>query len=192
MRLFESVRFLYPKDERQKMVSSQVLFGMVVSCCLLVVQSAPVDAQILPALPPSPANGVQQAGGDVTAGQSTVEVEQTSWPKITMPKITMPKITMPKITMPKITTPKATMPDFSKMMSPVNAGYQKVTAGSKKAWEGTKEMFPFGESSNPSTNTPPTTTLPKQSFLQKLIGRSPEPAAPQTVGEWMSQPRIDP
>ena len=182
MRLFESVRFLYPKDERQKMVSSQVLFGMVVSCCLLVVQSAPVDAQILPALPPSPANGVQQAGGDVTAGQSTVEVEQTSWPKITMPKITMPKIT----------TPKATMPDFSKMMSPVNAGYQKVTAGSKKAWEGTKEMFPFGESSNPSTNTPPTTTLPKQSFLQKLIGRSPEPAAPQTVGEWMSQPRIDP
>ena len=47
----------------------------------------------------------------------------------------MPKITMPKIEMPK-------MP--ADPLAPVKASARKVSDGTKKAWEGTKELFTFG------------------------------------------------
>ena len=118
----------------------------------------------------------------MAAEEASGAVKQTVWPKITMPKVTMPKVTMPKMS----------MPDLSKVLSPVSVGFEKVSTGSKKAWEGTKEIFSFGKTNNPALVGTTRTTQPEQSIWKKMIGRDPEPAAPQTVGEWMSQPRLDP
>ncbi|MCG8451324.1 MAG: hypothetical protein MI725_17300 [Pirellulales bacterium] len=172
------------------MVPSRVVFSIVIGLCFLV-QAQRAEAQILPARPPQQTGAVQHAGGSAAAEQ-TGGVRQTGWPKITMPKITMPKITMPKITMPKITMPKVTMPSMSTMFAPVSSGYKKVSAGTQKAWQGVKEIFSFDSGKQTRTTIQPRTTQPKQSFWQKLVTHSAEPAAPQTVGEWMSQPRLDP
>lgn len=104
-------------------------------------------------------------------------VQQTAWPSIPLPKITMPKVSMP---------------DMSLITTPVKAGFGKITSGTKKAWEGTKEIFTFGKGdSNPSAG--PQDSQPKKSFWGKIFSSEPEPQdGPQTVGEWMSQPRLDP
>ena len=121
--------------------------------------------------------GVQQAGGTAVAAPSDA-VEQTAW-GLPLPKITMPKIAMPKIT----------MPDLSAVTGPVKSGYGKVKLGTKKAWEGTKEMLTFGN------DQPTRASLASQqqpSFWQRLTARDAQPQVPQTVGEFMSQPRLDP
>jgi hypothetical protein len=159
------------------MVSSHAVFSVAIGFSFLVAQATLAEAQILPSLAPPPTGGVQQAGGAVAAGEASGAVKQTAWPKITMPKVTMPKVTMP---------------DLSKVLSPVSVGFEKVSTGSKKAWEGTKEMFSFGKTNNPAPVSTTRTTQPQQSIWNRLTGRAPEPVAPQTVGEWMSQPRLDP
>lgn len=104
------------------------------------------------------------------------EVKQTAWPSIPLPKISMPKISMP---------------DMSVVTGPVKSGYGKVTAGTKKAWEGTKEMFTFGDGG--STPQAAASSQPKQGFWSRMFSKEEEkPSGPQTVGEWMSQPRLDP
>jgi hypothetical protein len=104
------------------------------------------------------------------------EVKQTAWPSIPMPKISMPKISMP---------------DMSVVTGPVKSGYSKVTSGTKKAWEGTKEMFTFGDGE--SAQQTAAASEPKQGFWSRMFSKEEEkPSGPQTVGEWMSQPRLDP
>ncbi len=104
------------------------------------------------------------------------EVKQTAWPSVPLPKISMPKISMP---------------DMSVITGPVKSGYGKVTTGTKKAWEGTKEMFTFGKGN--STSQTSSSSQPKQGFWGRMFSPEPEePNVPQTVGEWMSQPRLDP
>ena len=163
------------------MKSSHTVAFFVIGFSFLAAEARKTEAQILPSMPPQSTSNVQQAGGDVDGGASG-EVQQTGWPKLTLPKVTMPKVTMPNLS----------MPDMSKMLSPVSSGFQKISAGSQKAWAGTKEMFSFGKTQSASRTSNPRAKQPNQSIWQRLIGRSPEPAAPQTVGEWMSQPRLDP
>lgn len=124
--------------------------------------------------------GVQQAGGPASMPQSGA-VEQTGW-GIPMPKITMPKITMPKITMPSMAT----------VTGPFKSGFGKVSLGTRKAWEGTKEMFSFGKNRTTSTTRPATNSQQQPSFWHRLLAREPEPQVPQTVGEFMRQSRLDP
>lgn len=122
--------------------------------------------------------GVQTAGGPVAPTPSGA-VEQTGW-GIPMPRITMPKITMPKIN----------MPDVSAVTGPVKSGFGKVKLGATKAWEGTKEMFSLG-SSKPTARSR-VASQQQPSFWQRLTARDSQPQVPQTVGEFMSQPRLDP
>jgi hypothetical protein len=83
------------------------------------------------------------------------------------------------------------MPDMSVVTGPVKSGYSKVTTGTKKAWEGTKEMFTFGD--NESSSQTAANAQPKEGFWSRMFSKEPEkPSGPQTVGEWMSQPRLDP
>lgn len=104
------------------------------------------------------------------------EVKQTAWPSIPLPKISMPQISMP---------------DMSVITGPVKSGYGKVSTGTKKAWEGTKEMFTFGKDNSPRKSSH--SSQPKQGFWGRMFSPEPEePNVPQTVGEWMSQPRLDP
>ncbi len=124
--------------------------------------------------------GVQQAGGPATVAQTSA-VEQTGW-GIPLPKITMPKITMPKVTMPSMET----------VTGPFKSGFGKVSSGTKKAWEGTKEMFSVGQNKTATTTRRSAKTQEKPSFWHRLLVRESEPRAPQTVGEFMRQKRLDP
>lgn len=94
------------------------------------------------------------------------------------------------IPMPKLTMPKLTMPDMSSVTAPFKSGYNKVSAGTKSAWEGTKEMFSFGGGSNAQQAN---NSQPKPGLWERLTAPDPpKNDGPQTVGEWMSQPRLDP
>ena len=105
-------------------------------------------------------------------------VKQTAWPSIPLPKITMPKISMP---------------DMSAITAPIKSGYSKVATGTKNAWEGTKEMFTFGKGDSAAQPAARTSSQQKQGFWGKMFSSEPaKPDGPQTVGEWMSQPRLDP
>lgn len=148
---------------------------------LVVGQAAALEAQVFNApTPRSKTTDVQQAGGGATSQAGAVE--QTGWSGIPMPKLTMPKISMPKIS----------MPDMSSVTGPIKSGFGKVSAGSKKAWEGTKEMLSFGKDDTRSTTVNRATSQNQPSFWQRLTARNTEPQVPQTVGEFMSQPRLDP
>ena len=121
-------------------------------------------------------SGAQIFDGDQTQGSGSVkvdpEVKQTGWPSIPLPKITMPTITMP---------------DMSVITTPVKTSYGKVTDGTKKAWEGTKEIFTFGK----GTATATAHSQPKEGFWKRMFSSEPEKNdGPQTVGEWMAQPRL--
>ncbi len=144
----------------------------------LAAQSLVTYGQVFSPITPQPTAAVQQAGG--TTAPSSGAVEQTAWSGIPLPKITMPKLTMPKVT----------MPNMESVTGPVKSGFGKVTSGTKKAWEGTKEMLSFGKGSSATSARTSGQTQP--SFWRRLLVRESKPQVPQTVGEFMSQPRLDP
>ncbi len=153
---------------------------MHVSFAVFAVGHALVaQAQVFDTPTPQPNATVQPAGGP--AAPQAGSVEQTGW-----------GIPMPKITMPKITMPKVTMPSMDAVTAPFKSGYSKMKDGSKKAFDGAKEMLSFGKNSSTSTTINRASGNKKPSIWQKLIARPSEPQVPQTVGEFMSQPRLDP
>ena len=167
----------------------------VAVCFLVAAQAVVVEAQILNASLPTSQDGVQPAGGNAGVGSEDDAVQSASWPSIPLPKLTMPKPSLPKLSMPKLSLPKwPANADGSSVspLAPVTAGANKVSTGAKKAWEGTKEMFSFGAKDEITQPRMPAASQPQPSFWQRLTGREPEPSGPQTVAEWMSQPRIDP
>ncbi len=145
---------------RQAFLSSLIL-------AYLVIASAPCSAQLF-------GKGAKAKPRNTTGGTPQMHhdsaVKQATWPGIPMPKVTMP--------------------DMSPVTAPFKSGYNKVAAGTKSVWDGTKEMFSFGKGSNVQHAQK---SRQQPSFWKRLT--SPEPAkpdGPQTVGEWMSQPRLDP
>lgn len=142
---------------------SSIILTILLSAC------PTVTAQAIKA-----SSGKNGAPGGAPQMHQDSAVKQAAWPSIPMPKITMPKISMP---------------DMSAITAPVKSGYSKVTAGTKNAWEGTKEMLTFGKGDSAGQ----TSSQQKPGFWGKLFPSAPaEPDGPQTVGEWMSQPRLDP
>jgi hypothetical protein len=118
--------------------------------------------------------GENSSASNHTSMKMDSEVKQSSWPSIPLPKITMPQVSMP---------------DMSIITTPVKSGYDKVTAGTKKAWEGTKEIFTFGK----GDSAPARRSQPKASIWQRMFSTEPDKKdGPQTVGEWMAQPRLEP
>jgi hypothetical protein len=168
--------------------------------CFVVVVSASVasfarsgEAQVLDSAMPVHDADVQPAVGDAEAGAEEGGILPTSWPTIPMPKLTMPKVTMPKLTMPQWSLPKwPTNSDgiAASPFAPISAGASKVKAGTVKAWEGTKEIFSFGSKDDATQPRAPSTDQSQPSFWQRMTGQQPEPTGPQTVAEWMSQPRL--
>jgi len=82
------------------------------------------------------------------------------------------------------------------MFAPLTTGAQKISAGSKKAWDGAKEMFSFGRgqsgSQTPSTASRKVENAKKGPSLWDRMFTLKEPEGPKTVAEWMAQPRLDP
>lgn len=130
-----------------------------------------------------------------TAGTATVsDITPTDdEPANTSPLgwIKMPTVTMPRVTMPTITMPK--MP--ADPWAPFRTSARKVSNGAKQAWQGTKELFTFGgakKSEKPSARVASNREAP--STMQRLFsGGKEEPVddGPRTIGEWMSQSRVD-
>ena len=160
------------------MLKSLFRVRTVVPIGLLVVgQMTVVRAQVIS--PPA----VQQAGGAAVAA-TTGTVEQTAW------GLPMPKLTMPKLTMPQMAMPKLAMPNFGAVTEPLKASVGKVTSGSKKAWEGTKEIFSFGQKKQATRSRAGGQQQP--SFWQRLLIRESSVPMPETVTEFMALPRLDP
>jgi hypothetical protein len=173
------------------MATTRVILALAVFC--IVTSAASLFAQILNE--PIPASGeVKQATGEFGDGQLAEGIKQVGWPNIALPKITLPKITMPKITMPKMPAlwPSESDPDSPALLSPFVAGFGKLSAGTRNAWEGTKDMFSVFRGKRDSQRAAPPTSIQKPSFWQRLTTRAPEPDVPQTVGEFMRQPRPKP
>jgi len=78
------------------------------------------------------------------------------------------------------------------LLSPFAAGYAKVSTGVKKAWEGTVDLFSVFQKKKVSAPVARSASKPKNSFWQRLTARKQESKVPQTVGEFMSQPRLNP
>ena len=156
------------------MATSRVLHSLLVGICCLA-SAALAQAQIFGPRTPSSPPSVQQTSANLETSQPN-STQRSWWPSIPLPKITMPKVTMPTM---------------STVIGPVKSGYGKVAAGTRKAWEGTKEMLTFGQARESSTSAH-RAAKKKPSFWQRLVGSEPEPAGPQTVAEWMAQPRLDP
>jgi hypothetical protein len=138
--------------------------SLVIACMFAIC--APGNAQIF--------SGGEKSSASSGSVKIDPEVKQTAWPSIPLPKISMPKISMP---------------DMSVITTPVKAGFGKVTDGTRKAWEGTKEIFTFGKGDSAAA----TRSQPKESFWKRMFTSEPDKNdGPQTVGEWMAQPRLDP
>lgn len=123
---------------------------------------------------------------------TTTDEKDGFWSKLSMPKLSMPKVSMPKLSMPS--WPKnedgiAKSP-FTPISQGVSSGMQAISTGTSKAWQGTKNMFTFGGDEAKTKATPvATSSTPRRSLWDRIKGEEPEPDGPQTVAEWMSQPR---
>ena len=132
-----------------------------------------------PGGPGAPVTGTGQVSDEITP-----TAEPTPWGWIKMPKITMPKMEMPR------------MP--ADPLAPIKSSARKVGDGTKKAWEGTKELFAGGSKEPQGQGQPGQTRIATQgkppSMWQRMFGAKEEPQdeGPRTVAEWMAQPRLDP
>jgi hypothetical protein len=120
--------------------------------------------------------GYSGAGAPAPSEEIT-PTQPKPWGWIKMPKLHMPKIEMPK------------MP--ADPLAPIKTSARKVGDGTKRAWEGTKEIFRGG-----SKDAEPRVATQGEapSMWQRMFGpkEEPQPEGPRTVAEWMAQPRLDP
>lgn len=165
------------------MAIARVRFSMMLGFWIAVGSMQVSLAQIFTAASDSTDGGVTQA--DIV-GNEPGEVKQTSWPSISMPQIKMPQMTMPNL------WPSAEN-DRPALLGPVAVGASKVSQGSKKAWEGMKGMFSTSAGEEASS-APAVAKQPRPSMWKRLITRKPQKSepGPQTVGEFMSQKRMNP
>jgi hypothetical protein len=133
-------------------------------------------------------------------------IRQVGWFPFSMPKMALPKVSMPHWNMPKLPSlwqekeikqpVRKTAP--TSLMTPVKAGAKKIQAGTQSAWTGTKQMLTFGRGEK-ATSTRSTSARAtrqqankKPSMWKRLFTPiEPERNDPQTITEWMSQPRLD-
>ncbi len=168
------------------MITKRVIFALALSWAVNSESTRLGFAQIIDAPSSSP---VTQATGNFDDAELAGGVKQVAWPSISWPKITLPTITLPKL--PPL-WPSDSNGDSPALLSPFAAGYAKVSAGTKKAWEGTKDLFSVFQRKDASTPVMRSASKPKSSFWQRLTTRKQESRVPQTVGEFMKQPRLQP
>lgn len=170
------------------MATKQISLTLVLSWLALSVICQSVRAQILDA-PVAATGDVAQAKGEFGDGELAEGIKRVSW----LPTITMPKFTMPSITMPKMPAlwPSESTDGSPALLAPFAAGFGKLSAGTKNAWAGTKDMFSVFQGSD-SKGQSRSTASAKPSFWQRLLTRAPGSETPQTVSEFMKQERALP
>jgi hypothetical protein len=117
----------------------------------------------------------QGAASDITP---TEETGGGPWSWVKKPSFSMPKVSFPK------------MP--ADPLAPIKTSAKKVGDGTKKAWEGAKEMFTFGGSEEEPAGTRVATAGEAPSMWQRMFGKEEKKdEGPATVGEWMNQKRVE-
>ena len=174
------------------MAVPRLLLALVASLCFVAVNGGVLCAQIFNASASPTGGKVQQASGNFETKPASGGILPTTWLGLPMPKMTMPKITMPKISMPKWPSSHNGETSGPSPFAPLTAGFHKISSGTKKAWHGVKEMFTFGSDQSGSLPQSRATSQPKPSFWRRMFGSEPKEDGPQTVAEWMAQPRLDP
>ena len=172
------------------MTISRKCVAVVVSLLVAAGQAVVVDvqiteAQILNASVPTSNEGVQTAAGNPNTGEEQGGFLPVSWPSVSLPKVPMPQFAMPQIPMP--TWPTNADGSAVSPFAPITAGAGMISAGTQKVWQGTKEMFGYGDKSEAAQ---PAAYPSEPSFWQRMTGREPEPSGPRTVAEFMAQPRV--
>jgi hypothetical protein len=158
---------------------------VVVSLGLLVAlnQTVVVDAQVFNASLPTTDGGVQTAEVSEQPGEEKSGFLPVSWPSVSLPKVSMPKIKMPK--WPTNTDGSAVSP-----FTPISAGASKLSAGTRKAWAGTMGFFSFDKDEEAQLPSAASSSSTEPSFWERMTGKTPQPEGPQTVAEFMTQPRV--
>ena len=123
------------------------------------------------------AEGPVDDGIGPTAEASDQASSPSPWGWVKMPKITMPKIEFPK------------MP--ADPLAPLKTSARKVSDGSKRMFEGTKELFTGGsKAEQPAARVASQGEAP--SLWQRMFGaKQPVDEGPRTIGEWQNQPRVE-
>ena len=120
---------------------------------------------------------------------------QVSWPSIPAPKISFPEIKPPTLSMPKVPMPwskNGEDEDKASPFEPIESGARKVSDGTRQAWSGFKGLFTSNPKQQTSARARKKESKHKSSLWQQMFAPEPEPQGPQTVSEWMAQPRLDP
>jgi hypothetical protein len=113
------------------------------------------------------------AGAPETIAEEGAQASASPWGWLKMPKITMPQ-----------------MP--ADPLAPVKASGRKVADGTRRAWAGVKELLTFGGEKQADQPTARMASNPQPSMWQRMFGGAEEePQGPQSVAEWMSQPRVE-
>lgn len=159
----------------------------VIFCCAVCVEAQVLSPEAVAETPtyPLPASAAEASDA------APAEEGRSFWPKMSMPKVTMPKLSMPS--WPKNEDGISKSP-FTPISEGVSSGMKAISNGTKKAWQGTKNMFSFGGEEKSVVQATPvaTSSTERRSLWDRLKGEEPEPDGPQTVAEWMSQPRLNP
>jgi hypothetical protein len=145
----------------------EVVRLLATALVLLAVSGPVATAQ------PSP---VGRGASDITP---TEEPAAGPWGWLKMPKVTMPKVSFPK------------MP--ADPLAPIKTSARKVGDGTKKAWEGTKEIFTFGGSKTEQPAARVASAEKSPSMWKRMFGggKEEQPEGPSTITEWMAQPRVE-
>lgn len=140
----------------------------------LLLWAALVSTVLEPRFADAQEQAAKQAADDITP---TPEDSQDPWGWLKMPSVTMPKVSWPKLP--------------ADPLAPIKSSARKVSDGSKKAWEGTKEIFTGGsKDEQPAARVAKAPESP--SMWERLVGKKQEePEGPQTINEWMSQKRVE-
>ncbi|MEM9354296.1 MAG: hypothetical protein AAGA92_14915 [Planctomycetota bacterium] len=171
---------------RPRTVSAGVLWAGAIVCSMAGLTSA--TGQVLSSSGDAAPEAEQTMPSSDAVEKAVAKEEKrgglikVSWPSIPAPKITFPEFKPPKISFPW------SGEDGASFFAPIEAGARKIGEGTKQAWNGFKGIVSPG----PKTKSPQARSRPKEPFWQRLFTPKQEPRGPQTVGEWMSQPRLKP
>lgn len=116
--------------------------------------------------------------------EPVVEAEQSPpayWGWLPKPEITWPQVTLPSVAFPKFDRSMA-----SQVFAPVKSGVSKISAGSRRAWDGAKDIFSFAFGG--ANDEPRVASRQTPSMWERMFG-SPRDDGPQTIGEFMSGTR---
>ena len=174
-------------------IRSHACLILTVGAALALCCTVPAHGQLFKSTDASAADSSEEAPAKDEKKGGLIQV---SWPSIPAPKISFPEIKPPTLSMPKVPMPwskNGEDEDKTSPFEPIESGARKVSDGTRQAWNGFKGLFKSKPKQQTSSrNKKKKESKHKSSLWQQMFAPEPEPQGPQTVSEWMAQPRLEP